>query len=354
MKLYAISTSMIYKDLTKIKLFLIFGLLMLITTLLLANPAYAAWPGKNGLIVFESNRDHPARTDIYTMYPDGSHVTNLTNDPLHNSLLAKWSADGKKIVFQSKRAGGPYQIFVMDADGSNITQITNNTADNFAPSWSPDGKQIAFSSTLSGSQQYYIMNADGTDVRQITFANFDQSAFLVAQFTRDGNKLIMGILNAAGSTDALYSVNVDGTNFYRITADSDVSKEEYMGDLSPNNHRIAFMTYAISDVSNIYISELSPKQDVYKPVALADSLQVTTEGNNESVSFSPDDKFLVIARQPGVDVDHVTFRDDIYVLNLQKNNKGTYDMVNITNGNGTVVNRHPDWQPIPNGNSASN
>ncbi|MEN6373082.1 MAG: DPP IV N-terminal domain-containing protein [Armatimonadota bacterium] len=65
-----------------------------------------------------------------------------------------WSPDGKRIAFVSNRLlpenapEGSSNIWVADADGSNLQQITYQGANQF-PSWSPDGKKIIFQSGKS-------------------------------------------------------------------------------------------------------------------------------------------------------------------------------------------------------------
>ncbi len=56
----------------------------------------------------------------------------------------------------------------MQADGSKPTRLTNNTALNYWPSWSPDGKRIAFTSNRDGNYEIYLMNADGSEQRNLT------------------------------------------------------------------------------------------------------------------------------------------------------------------------------------------
>ena len=53
-------------------------------------------------------------------------------------------------------------------DGRDIVQLTSNAGNNEHPTWSPDGKLIAFSSNRSGSYQIYIMRKDGSNVTRIT------------------------------------------------------------------------------------------------------------------------------------------------------------------------------------------
>ena len=63
-------------------------------------------------------------------------------------LIAVVDAQGQ-IAFVSRRDGNP-EIYVMNADGKNQRRLTNNPARTYAPSWSPDGRRIAFISDRDG------------------------------------------------------------------------------------------------------------------------------------------------------------------------------------------------------------
>src|SRR5258708_11413873 len=110
------------------------------------NICRAMWSPNGKQILYQSLDDHNV-SEIYRMNADGSDPTKLTNvDRDVYTLWPSWSPDGRKIAFGS----GTFihqQIFVMDADGSNLEQLTNGNA-NWFPEWSPDGKHIAFISIL--------------------------------------------------------------------------------------------------------------------------------------------------------------------------------------------------------------
>jgi Tol biopolymer transport system component len=137
-----------------------------------AAPAGAAFPGDNGRIVFQSNRDgHP---EIYSMSPDGTNEVRLTNNPQGNRQPS-YSPDGRKIVFVSHRNVNPRnpgegvsEIYVMNPDGSDQTRLTNNTFIDSEPAFSADGRKILFTSNRTGFDALFSMNLDGTAQTQLT------------------------------------------------------------------------------------------------------------------------------------------------------------------------------------------
>lgn len=132
---------------------------------------------------------------IFTINPDGSFETQVTNNGL--DLGAAISPDGTKIAFH-RGVGVMADIYVVNIDGSDLVQLTDDPAADNYPAWSPDGSQIAFTSTRETnsmgavSAQVFVMDADGSNVRRVTTG---VGASILAQqpsWSPDGTKIAFG------------------------------------------------------------------------------------------------------------------------------------------------------------------
>jgi dipeptidyl aminopeptidase/acylaminoacyl peptidase len=85
-------------------------------------------------------------------------LTNLTQPFGGTHYEPTWSPDGTQIAFTSTR-DGTGEIYTMDSDdGGNQTRLTDTVAVNRQPSWSPDGLTIAFSSYRDSSNEIYTIS----------------------------------------------------------------------------------------------------------------------------------------------------------------------------------------------------
>jgi hypothetical protein len=98
---------------------------------------------------------------IWMVDIDGRNLTQF-----YEGIRPTWSPDGKKIAFY-KPTGKNYQIWLMDADGANQTQITNGDYNSIEPSWTPDGR-LVFCSNQAGNYDIWSIKPDGTELTQLT------------------------------------------------------------------------------------------------------------------------------------------------------------------------------------------
>jgi TolB protein len=173
-----------------------------------------AWSPDGTRLCFTSTRD--GNSEIYVMNRDGSNVRRLTRQA-GIDISPTWSPTGTQIAFVSDRGGDPH-IYIMDADGGGspipltreysdrptwspapyneiafsartgpgndikvidmatrtVRQLTFGEGTNESPTWSANGRHIAFMSTRAGKSEIFTIARDGKDIRQLTRAGNNQ------------------------------------------------------------------------------------------------------------------------------------------------------------------------------------
>ncbi len=94
--------------------------------------------------------DYEYKTHIYLTGLKPNDTRALTHGT-ESARQPTWSPDGKRIAFV-RTAKGKSQVFIMPLDGGEAWQLTNSEYGASGPIWSPDGKRIAFSSTVTMAQ----------------------------------------------------------------------------------------------------------------------------------------------------------------------------------------------------------
>ena len=162
----------------------------LLSTFLIFSPlpAILAKAPETAKIVFASRRD--GNFEIYSMNPDGSDQTNLTQHRA-NDLAPAWSPTGEQILFTSDR-GGIEDLYLMDADGANVREVFRKSIGREYPTWSPDGKALAYHRFHTFS--IYTALIDGKDETKLTDGlwpawspNGSEIAFMASKFFWDNN-----------------------------------------------------------------------------------------------------------------------------------------------------------------------
>ena len=230
-----------------------------------------------GLIAFTSLQN--GNSEIYTMQPDGSGLTDLTNDPANDSNPI-WSPDGKHIAFESDRDGS-HQIYWMDADGSNVHQLTSDKADHFLNinldnklnPWSPDGTKIIFLQNSAGDE--WSLYAIGIDRQNETLLARGKRYFMNVSWSPDG-KHAAYVLDDSPNPNITFRPNI-------YVVDADGKNTSALKDLIPQNEKLYLPYYWSSDdESLIFVANQEDRkhQSLYELNLLTGSL--TRKGTPQS------------------------------------------------------------------------
>ena len=265
-------------------------------------------------IAFSSNREDGSY-DIYVIDAAGGNLRRLTNNRGLN-WFPSWSSNGKRIAFQSNKDGNN-DIYVIDAAGGNQRNLSNNLGDDRCPSWSPDGERIVFAS----AGEIYVMDADGGNQQNLT--NSDDSRDITPSWSLDGKQIAFGARRDGhfktnhGITSEIYVMNADGGNQRRLTNNR---HHEIYPAWSPHGKQIAFVSYKDADFQSA---------DIYMIDADGDNHRRLTNNphSDNSPSWSPDGERIAFS----------SFRDgnwEIYVMDAD-------------GGNQRNLTKHDSWDLSP-------
>ena len=170
-------------------------------------PAYSP---DGSQIAFMSNRDD--NTDLYVVNVDGTGLRRITNHPAID-VSPTWSPNGQQIAFTSDRTGAP-QIYVIGADGTGLRRLTYETYCD-RPTWSPPPfNEIAYSSKTGPGHDIKVLDLATNEVRQLTYGLGSNES---PSYSANGRHVAFTSTRGSGLKQ-IYTIGRDGKGLRRVTS----------------------------------------------------------------------------------------------------------------------------------------
>ncbi len=207
-----------------------------------------------------------------------AQVALTSTEPI---ISPSWSPDGRKVAYVSFEAKKPV-VYVHDLATGKRTLVSNQKGNNSAPSWSPDGQRIAVALSKDGNTQVYLVNADGSGLRRLTRSSAIDTE---PQFAPDGKSIYF--TSDRGGAPQIYRMPAsgeEGGGAQRVTFKGSYNVSPR---ISPDGKYLAYITRAggfklqLQDLAN------------------GDVTSLTDTANDEAPSFAANGKYILYATRVG-------------------------------------------------------
>ncbi|MGB1286602.1 MAG: hypothetical protein ACPG7F_08725, partial [Aggregatilineales bacterium] len=203
----------------------------------LSDPEATADPdaaGNDGTVseVFRASVDNPG---------DAQQVTRLCTADAHSPIL---SPDGSQVIFVSAFNEADEELWLLDVDSGLTQQLTNNDFVDRDPDWSPDGRQVIFTSDRESPQftEIYIMTLTDDRLKDdslpATALTDDPANSFRPHWSPDGREIVY-LNDRSGDSDMYVMTNRGQRNRLLITPEN---AEERLPGWTPDGRFVAFIS----------------------------------------------------------------------------------------------------------------
>ena len=215
---------------------------------------------------------------------EGGQVAVNSPEPI---ISPSWSPDGKQLAyvsFEKQKA----VVYTQDAASGARRVVADFRGSNSAPAWAPDGQQLAVTLSRDGGSQIYLIGRDGGNPRRLTTSSAIDTEPV---FAPDGSRLYF--VSDRGGSPQIYRIGLTGGAVERVTFSGAYNVSPAV---SPDGRTLAYIARQ-GNAYRLVTLDLSGSSGSAQPVALTDT------SDDERPSFAPNGKLIIYAsRAQGRDV----------------------------------------------------
>jgi TolB protein len=212
---------------------------------------------------------------------DGQNIRTAMNsgEPI---ISPSWSPDGKKVAYVSFEDRKPV-IYVHELATGRRIPLSNQKGNNSAPAWSPDGKKLAISLSKDGNTQIYSINADGSNLQRLTRGRTIDTE---PQYSADGRYIYF--TSDRGGNPQIYRMSSEGEQ--AESAKRVTFKQGFVTSprISPDGKYLAYVAN-LGGAFRLHILNL----------ATGDSQALTDGSSDESPSFAANGRYVLYSTKVG-------------------------------------------------------
>lgn len=229
---------------------------------------------------------------------EGLEARPLT-PPRARSRNPSWSPDGRWIAFEADLDGFS-DVYRADRDGGGLRRLTADPAGNYEPAVSPSGAEIVFASSRDHQAEVYRMAADGAAPVRLPASPRDEWR---PTWAPDGSAV--AILSNERGRDELYVMNPDGTARRRLNATrADGGGLEALEDepaWSPDGSRLAYSTRTRDGARQVWTVDLATG---------AHTALTAPDAHSYGPAWSPDGRWVAVVSERDGDPELYVLRAD--------------------------------------------
>jgi TolB protein len=207
---------------------------------------------------------------------DADGLNDQTILKSHEPIISPtWSPDGKRIAYVSFENKKPV-VYVHSIGDAKRTVVANFKGSNSAPAWSPDGSRLAVTLSREGGSQIFVMAPNGSGLRRLTSS---QAIDTEPRYSPDGRWLYF--TSDRGGSPQIYRMPASGGDPQRVTFEGSYNVTPRP---SPDGKTLAYITRN-SGKFQVALLDLNNRQ-----------VQIITDSDrDESPSFAPNGRMILLA-----------------------------------------------------------